>query len=944
MTWTPPSPSTVFGLALTLMLASVPLRGHDEPEDAVLWLAPGSAGEIDAWLGVPPLPAGSTDAKAVIARLRQAFEAVIGCEVPEDRIWRNDMGIALSAWCPDNSVLQRAGWGVRASFDLAPLHDPLEELAAAGLIIDLQTPFAATTEVRGPDADPDSGKARLSLAALSRSDLANIDLRYALRVWDLAFYLGLLALLAAFEMALAWKMREVALRGSEDPHESGEQQGPEDQSSFEGPRLAAWFRFRFATTNLHAVFFILWLAVPSLAHGEAKVRLVLGLGGWHFWTLFLGSHAVLYAAASTLAVRLGHKVWRQLDGAGIGGVEPTESAAADLVRRHLLLLGTLLLPALCFFIGARALADGASRAGAFFFLATFFTFVVLLTRLAQVMGWVPRELAPGELRDAIENLAVSVGVTLKKVQILPGLRSRLANAGAGVRGIVLTEYLVRHLDRREVLAVVGHELVHVRRREAPKRVLLLLLVCVAAAVTSVISAMVTVRLVLDMDILHVGPYWLPYLFWGMVAFAGILAIPPLMYLMRRDELRTDVESLELTGDPEALIHALVRATRLNLLPLRFRSWQEFIISHPSTEKRVQTIARAAKLDEARVRELLSEPLPRIDPFPMPGDAPTAGAVGEGVAVTTEDHVSPPEEDLVWNQRTRLMSVARISLSRLALTASLGLGLVAAARALDLAAAGLGLTVAVALAVHLADVALSNVSSLWGYAAARRDLAARFAKRGFEPDSSGFFVGLSPSATSQIYDTHLDWDVGFLVLEPSRLVYLGDRVVFAVPREDVDGLALGPNTDGWLRVPRLYLRWRDTAGVPDAERITAVSFSTPERSLRQTGHGTRQLAERLRVWHEEDVAVEKRDAFAALPRPALEPVASRPQAETIAVVGAVVGAIFAFSLICLAAAAVGLSFDNGDAWCAAAAMALSSLFAYVPLFRGRRAMADWSFEA
>jgi hypothetical protein len=56
----------------------------------------------------------------------------------------------------------------------------------------------------------------------------------------------------------------------------------------------------------------------------------------------------------------------------------------------------------------------------------------------------------------------------------------------------------------------------------------------------------------------------------------------------------------------------------------------------------------------------------------------------------------------------------------------------------------------------------------------------------------------------IYEGFFGWDVGWLVLAGDRLCYVGDRVRFELPRDQVRSVRLGKGPPGLSSRPRICL--------------------------------------------------------------------------------------------------------------------------------------------
>lgn len=71
----------------------------------------------------------------------------------------------------------------------------------------------------------------------------------------------------------------------------------------------------------------------------------------------------------------------------------------------------------------------------------------------------------GVVRDRVFELAQRAGVQVKQVYLWPTRRDRSANAAAAVGNkVLLSDYLLQHMSKRQVDWVVAHELVHLRHR------------------------------------------------------------------------------------------------------------------------------------------------------------------------------------------------------------------------------------------------------------------------------------------------------------------------------------------------------------------------------------------------------------------------------------------------------------------------------------------------
>src|SRR5262249_46354693 len=72
------------------------------------------------------------------------------------------------------------------------------------------------------------------------------------------------------------------------------------------------------------------------------------------------------------------------------------------------------------------------------------------------------------------------------------------------------------------------------------------------------------------------------------------------------ENSADAGAVRLTGDPEALMTGLLKLGRLNLMPIQWGRVAGTLLTHPSTLKRVERIAKIGKVPAARVQEIVSQ--------------------------------------------------------------------------------------------------------------------------------------------------------------------------------------------------------------------------------------------------------------------------------------------------------------------------------------------------
>jgi STE24 endopeptidase len=219
------------------------------------------------------------------------------------------------------------------------------------------------------------------------------------------------------------------------------------------------------------------------------------------------------------------------------------------------------------------------------------------------------------LREDILALARTARFPLSGVyQVDASLRSQHSNAyftGLGkTRRIALFDTLIEQHPRREILAILAHEIGHWKRGHVVKGILAgILLSGIGIALSAALLDAPWLYAILGLEALYaqLGPT-------GPVAAIGLFLIGVLIsplslilapignWVSRRNEAQADAYALELYGDPEALEQSLIRLSEKNLsnlfphpLVVLFR------YSHPPLLARIAAIRRESKTLRDKVR-------------------------------------------------------------------------------------------------------------------------------------------------------------------------------------------------------------------------------------------------------------------------------------------------------------------------------------------------------
>jgi heat shock protein HtpX len=217
-----------------------------------------------------------------------------------------------------------------------------------------------------------------------------------------------------------------------------------------------------------------------------------------------------------------------------------------------------------------------------------------------------RELAPGEvpwLEAEVRSMSEKAGIPMPRLAIVPKDAPNAFATGRNPKNAVVavTEGLVRILDRRQVRAVIAHELGHVKNRD------MLTMTLVAGAVS-------TISVLAQFAFLFGGGRRddrNPLAVILVMLFAPLAAMLVQMAVSRTREYGADDTGAALSGDPGALADALERlhaaiptqqplsatgATAHMMIANPFHGFREAFSTHPAPEKR---IARLREMEAGR---------------------------------------------------------------------------------------------------------------------------------------------------------------------------------------------------------------------------------------------------------------------------------------------------------------------------------------------------------
>jgi Zn-dependent protease with chaperone function len=691
-----------------------------------------------------------------------------------------------------NSVLAKDGLVLRGDFDYAPLIAELEQLGVDQFDLTVEVPkakffdYSKTNLVVIPEQTPEYLVYRIPLKDSSQA--ATIHLAYGLRPSDLQRALAILAAFVVVPVLLTLWMRRRALNlAKTDPP-------------------AAWFGFMRSLNWIVLASTLIWV---SSGFGARKTL--------EEWIFQRGFSPITTAAADgalgvvpfflvyLLCVLLSYAVHEKLRG--------TRWTRREFFAQQLTTVGAQMLPLMVGVTGISIMGRQPELAAGLIVSAVI-AFQLLTTLKLRLMQTLPQPLTTGELRDRIFSLAQRLGVEVKQIFILPSGKGQVANAFAARNGIVMfTDYLLEHLNKREVDGVAAHELAHLSYKHPAKigfgllaaiflpnyfpwlsrTIMGLLAVALGFVSDASLRSSLTLHIWRGVNQFNIWPERDLVLL--IVGFAGF-------YLLSRHfENVADATAVRLTGDAEAQITGILKITRLGLMPIRWGKATEAWVTHPSTVHRVHRMAKAGALPDGRLQEMLRQ-------YDAESGAAKVTAPEDRYIVSVSN--DPERLQAALSQRTQnqgklwillLMQVVPPALCSLLIT--------------KMALHGYG-----AFAAYVAGIALTALlvtfSGVWlgesGREGRRNRVVQHFERGKVSAGQPGdIFVGFAPGPYPRLFGASYHWDSGFLVLSKGRLSFVGQRVKFSFTPAEIEGIVLGQGGPSWWKFRRIYLRWKNEAG-------------------------------------------------------------------------------------------------------------------------------------
>jgi heat shock protein HtpX len=256
------------------------------------------------------------------------------------------------------------------------------------------------------------------------------------------------------------------------------------------------------------------------------------------------------------------------------------------------------------------------------------------------------------LYNTLENLCISRGITMPRLKVADddALNAFASGLNEKQYSITVTRGLLDHLDNKEIEAVLGHELTHIRNGD----VRMMVIAVIIAGVIGFVAELLFRGLFQgglrfgggrsssssDSDRGKGGAVLVIIVALALVAAAWILSLVIRFSLSRKREYLADAGSVELTKDPDAMISALRKiegrgelhgATSAIMEMCVDNPREEFadlFATHPSVENRIKALVEFAgghdpgplDLPEDEEQQEQAETAEAPKPF-LPGEPP-----------------------------------------------------------------------------------------------------------------------------------------------------------------------------------------------------------------------------------------------------------------------------------------------------------------------------------
>jgi heat shock protein HtpX len=219
------------------------------------------------------------------------------------------------------------------------------------------------------------------------------------------------------------------------------------------------------------------------------------------------------------------------------------------------------------------------------------------------------------LYNLLENLCISRGITMPKLKVMESDALNAFATGMNEKqySVTVTTALLAHLDDKEVEAVLGHELTHIRNGDVRMMVIAVIIAGVIGFFAELLFRLWfntgfgigRGRSSSSSDRGKGGNAMAILIAVALIAVAWLLSVMIRFALSRSREFLADAGSVELTKNPDAMISALRKIEGRGELPGATSAVMEMCVdnpreefadvfdTHPSVDKRIEALIKFA---------------------------------------------------------------------------------------------------------------------------------------------------------------------------------------------------------------------------------------------------------------------------------------------------------------------------------------------------------------
>jgi heat shock protein HtpX len=509
-----------------------------------------------------------------------------------------------------------------------------------------------------------------------------------------------------------------------------------------------------------------------------------------------------------ICILLSYRVYRQVRG--------ETWTRREFFVNQFLGIAAQFLPLACFFAALGMISVNGQTSVALF-AGVYVSYVVCKWLKVKYSGLHIEPLTRGELRDRVFEIAKKAAVEVREVFVVPAGKSQMANAFASRNHMVMfTDYLLSRMNKREVSAVAAHEIAHIQRKHpAWNMAAFFVLIFSSQILFGILSSMVgflrhglQARQAADGANAAAGLASIVHYADQVLAFPELILILFVFALFlyhlhsQHQEYVADAGSVQLTGDPEAMITALLKLSWLNQTPVQWDRATGSLLTHPSTLKRVQRIAKVGQVPPERLQQLLT----------AYADPQVQSEPGEEWGTGEQFEVARPSDPVVTLASVSgELAIKKWTLRLAAIGSSASIAWTVAHYHLQHKAAIFAFGAVLCVGLY---IAVGEWQATWFRQRLKRRFIARLAGEQITVEKGEVqMVCLSPHGSPRVYALGYSWDTGGLFLDNDRLCYVGDQTRFMLKRDQVLAVRLGQGVPDWIGEPRTYIEWKAEPGAP-----------------------------------------------------------------------------------------------------------------------------------